>query len=60
MPASMRMVQSLVLVVAVLVGGCALTSATAYQPVGADRGYTELQLAPDMFRVAFTIPGPRP
>lgn len=53
MPASMRTVQGLVLVAAVLVGGCALTSATAYQPAGSDGGYTELQLAPDMFRVAF-------
>lgn len=53
MPVSMRMLQSLVLVLAVMVGGCALTGATAYQPAGADGGYTELQLAPDMFRVAF-------
>jgi hypothetical protein len=32
-------------------GGCA--NATGYQSAGADGGYSELQLAPDMFRVAF-------
>ena len=34
-------------------GGCALASATVYQPAGSDGGYSELQLAPDMFRIAF-------
>jgi len=36
---------------ALAIAGCA--SATAYRPVGTDGGYSELQLAPDMFRVAF-------
>ena len=34
-------------------GGCALASATGYQPAGSDGGYSELQLAHDMYRVAF-------
>lgn len=34
-------------------GGCALASATGYQAAGPDGGFSELQLAPDMFRVAF-------
>ena len=34
-------------------GGCALASATGYQPTGSDGGYSELQLAPDMYRIAF-------
>jgi hypothetical protein len=33
--------------------GCALAGATGYRPAGSDGGYSELQLAPDMFRVAF-------
>lgn len=41
------------LVVALALGGCALTSATGYRPAGSDGGYTELQLGPDLFRVAF-------
>ena len=54
MRASMKnSAQRLVLVVALMLGGCALASVTQYQPVGADGGYTDLQLAPDMFRVAF-------
>ena len=36
---------------ALALGGCA--SATGYQSAGADGGYSELQLAHDMFRVAF-------
>lgn len=45
--------QRLVLLLAVTLGGCALASATGYRPVGPGGGYTELQLAPDMFRIAF-------
>ena len=39
--------------VALALGGCALTSATGYQPADSDGGYSELQLGPDLFRVAF-------
>ena len=38
---------------ALALGGCALSSATGYAPAGSDGGYSELQLAPDVFRVAF-------
>ena len=41
------------LLVALALGGCALTSATGYEPAGADGGYSELQLGPDLFRIAF-------
>jgi len=39
------------LLLTLALGGCA--SATDYQSAGADGGYSELQLAPDIFRVAF-------
>jgi hypothetical protein len=41
------------LLVALALGGCALTSATGYEPAGSDGGYSELQLGPDLFRIAF-------
>lgn len=42
-----------VLLLTLTFGGCALASATGYQPAGSDGGYSQLQLAPDMFRIAF-------
>jgi hypothetical protein len=41
------------LLLAVAFGGCALTNVTRYEPAGSDGGYSELQLGPDLFRVAF-------
>src|SRR5216683_4899111 len=41
------------LLVALALGGCVLTSATGYEPAGSDGGYSELQLGPDLFRIAF-------
>ncbi len=53
MRTSLTSTPPLVLLLALTFGGCALASATGYQPSGPDGGYSELQLAPDMFRVAF-------
>jgi hypothetical protein len=53
MPLAAASAQRMILILALTFGGCALSTATGYQPVGRDGGYTELQLAPDMFRVAF-------
>ena len=42
------------LLLALAFGGCALTGGvTRYEPAGSDGGYSELQLGPDLFRVAF-------
>lgn len=43
--------RSWILLLALAFGGC--VSATKYQAAGADGGYSELQLAPDMYRIAF-------
>ncbi len=53
MGTSLTSTPPLVLLLALTFGGCALASASGYQPSGPDGGYSELQLAPDMFRVAF-------
>jgi hypothetical protein len=53
MPTSTASVRGWVLLLALTFGGCALASATGYQPAGSDGGYSQLQLAPDMYRIAF-------
>lgn len=53
MRTSMTSARRWAFLLALTFGGCALASATGYQPAGSDGGFTELQLAPDMFRVAF-------
>jgi hypothetical protein len=42
-----------ILLLALTFGGCALAGATEYQVAGPDGGYSELQLAPDLYRIAF-------
>lgn len=53
MGTSSTLARGWVLLLTLAFGGCALASATGYQPVGADGGYSQLQLAPDTFRIAF-------
>lgn len=42
-----------ILLLALSFTGCALAGATGYQAAGPDGGYSELQLAPDLYRIAF-------